>query len=225
MCIRDSPSPAALLRLLPDPAARLRFIRFLVGLYAARNVTWQGLEEFESQAGARALLAETGALIKQLDPYQHPRSSGARVTSAPLLDDGWMDFAAYGAAGAAVGAIEHQLYEVPGVALEFAREDTGAGKFGPNDVDAAELRHRLWTATMNGQYPTYANTAPAARSTDSPGARAMTVWFNLMAGTRHWDLEPYFDVDGGRALALPGVDYIVYIDKDVYKRQVHRGSR
>ncbi|MGA2272345.1 MAG: DUF5060 domain-containing protein [Bryobacteraceae bacterium] len=208
-----APSPAALLRLLPDPEARRRFLRFLVGRYAARNVTWQGLEEFESQSGARALLAEAGALIKQLDPYQHPRSTGARVTSAPLLDDGWMDFAGYGTADAAVGAIEHQLYQVPGVALELAREDAGAGKSGPNDVDAGELRHRLWTAAMNGQYPTYANTGGAARSVDSPGAKAMTVWFNLMAGTRHWDLEPYFDVDGGRALALPGVDYIVYIDK------------
>jgi len=208
-----APSPAALLRLLPDPTARRRFIRFLAGRYAARNVTWQGLEEFESQAGARALLAETGALLKELDPYQHPRTTGARITSAPLLDDGWMDFAAYGTADAAVGAIEHQLYQVPGVALEFAREDTGAGKSGPNDLDAAELRHRLWAATMNGQYPTYANTASDARSVDSPGARAMTIWFNLMAGARHWDLEPYFDVDGGRALALPGVEYIVYIDK------------
>jgi hypothetical protein len=136
-----APAPAA------GPRLRRRFIRFLVGRYAARNVTWQGLEEFESQAGARALLAETGALIKQLDPYQHPRSTGARVTSAPLLDDGWMDFAAYGAADAAVGAIEHQLYQVPGVALEFAREDTGAGKSGPNDVDAAEC------ATGSGRPP------------------------------------------------------------------------
>ncbi len=208
-----APSPAALVRLLPDAAARRFFIRFLVGRYATRNVTWQGLEEFESQSGARALLQETGALIKAFDPYQHPRSTGAHVTSAPLLDDGWMDFAAYGTADAAVGAIEHQLYQVPGVALEFAREDAGAGKTGPNDVDSAELRRRLWTSAMNGQYPTYSNTGGGARSVDSPGAKAMTVWFNLMAGTRHWDLEPYFELDGGRALALPGVEYIVYIDK------------
>ncbi|MGB9458091.1 MAG: DUF5060 domain-containing protein [Bryobacteraceae bacterium] len=208
-----APSPEAFVRLLPDPAARLRFIRFLVGRCAARNVTWQGLQEFESQPGARALLKETGALIKQMDPYQHPRTSGARVTSAPLLDDGWMDFAAYGTADAAVGAIEHQLYQVPGVALELAREDSGAGKSGPNDVDAAGFRHRLWTAAMNGQYPTYANTGSGPQFTNSPGAKAMTIWFNLMAGTRHWDLEPYFDVDGGRAMALPGVEYIVYIDK------------
>jgi hypothetical protein len=213
-----APSPAALIRLLPDPAALRRFIRFLVGRYAARNVTWQGLQEFESQSGTRALLNNAGALIKEFDPYQHPRSTGARVTSAPLLDDGWMDFAAYGTADAAVGAIEHQLYQVPGVALDFAREDSGAGPRPANgpasgEVDSAEFRHRLWTVTMNGQYPTYANTGAGAHFTDSPGARAMTIWFNLMAGTRHWDLEPYFDLDGGRALALPGVDYIVYVDK------------
>ena len=154
-----APSPAALIRLVPDPASLRRFLRFLVGRYAARDVTWQGLEEFESQAGARGLLAEAGALIKQLDPYQHPRTSGARITSAPLLDDGWMDFAAYGTADAAVGAIEHQLYQVPGVALEFAREDTGgAGPRVAGGVDAAEFRHRLWNAAMNGQYPTYTNT-------------------------------------------------------------------
>jgi hypothetical protein len=41
----------------------------------------------------------------------------------------------------------------------------------------------------------------------------MTVWFDFMSETRHWDLEPYFDVDGGRALALPGVEYIVYVEK------------
>ena len=44
-------------------------------------------------------------------------------------------------------------------------------------------------------------------------AKAMTVWFDFMSGTRHWDLEPYFDLDGGRALALPGVEYIVYVEK------------
>jgi hypothetical protein len=34
-----------------------------------------------------------------------------------------------------------------------------------------------------------------------------------MAPTRHWELEPYFDVDGGRALALEGVEYLVYVEK------------
>jgi hypothetical protein len=41
----------------------------------------------------------------------------------------------------------------------------------------------------------------------------MTVWYDVMATTRHWELEPYFDVDGGRALALEGVEYLVYVEK------------
>ena len=54
---------------------------------------------------------------------------------------------------------------------------------------------------MNGQYP-------------ASGAGAyMTAWFDFMSGNRFWELEPYFDVNGGRAIALEGVEYIVYVEK------------
>jgi hypothetical protein len=78
----------------------------------------------------------------------------------------------------------------------------------------------LWNAVMDGDYPTYFNTGTAgaanipvdAKYLESPGAKAMTAWYNLFAGSRHWELEPYFDVDGGRAVALEDVEYIVYIE-------------
>jgi len=41
----------------------------------------------------------------------------------------------------------------------------------------------------------------------------MAAWFNLFSTTRFWDMEPYFDVDGGRAIALEGIEYLVYIEK------------
>lgn len=66
---------------------------------------------------------------------------------------------------------------------------------------------------MNGQYPVYQNSGAGPAYATSPGARSMTVWFDFMLTTRHWDLEPYFELDGGRALALPDVEYIVYVDK------------
>jgi hypothetical protein len=74
---------------------------------------------------------------------------------------------------------------------------------------------------MNGQYPTYGNTGTYGsteipqdvKHLDSPGARAMTVWFEFFAKTRYWELEPYFDVDGARCIALPGVEYILYVEK------------
>ena len=205
--------PADLLRYFPSEYQRRRFARYVAGRYAAMDVTWQVVEEFEGEIDARPLLNEFGRALKLADPYLHPRTAGARLTSAPLLDDGWMDFAAYGSANDSVAAVEHQLYPVPFVSLSVGREDSGAGKSGPDDVDAATFRHRLWNATMDGQYVTYANTGSGPQYLDSAGAKAMTVWYDLLAGTRHWELEPFFDVDNGRGLALEDVDYLIYIEK------------
>jgi hypothetical protein len=58
---------------------------------------------------------------------------------------------------------------------------------------------------MNGQYPSF--TAPET------AAPFVKVWSEFFGDSRHWDLEPYFDVDGGRALALEEIEYIVYVEK------------
>jgi hypothetical protein len=195
------------------------------------NVTWQGVQAFETYETGRALMKEIGGLLKQMDPYQHPRTSGTLATSGGLLDDGWMDFVAHHTGDDQVCAIEHQLFSKPFVDLKFAGEDSGAGKSQPDDMDSAAFRHRLWNAVMDGDYPTYFNSGTAgagnipvdARYLDSPGVKAMTVWYNLFAGSRHWELEPYFDVDNGRSVAvvqamLPdgdevsAVEYIVYVE-------------
>jgi len=205
--------PGYLSKLFPTWEQRRRFVRYVVGRYAAMNVTWQIVDAFEDYADGRALLKEIGTVLKESDPYQHPRSTGAHLTSSPLVDDGWMNYAAYGTADDQLGAIEHQVFAVPFVNLDLGREDSGAGKSGPNDVDAAAFRHRLWNATMDGQSPTYANTGSGAQYANSPGAKAMTAWFEFFSDTRYWELEPYFDVDGGRALSLEGVEYVVYVEK------------
>jgi len=205
--------PEQLTKQFPGWEDRRRLVRYLAARYAAFNVTWEVLDHFEDFPDGRALVKEMGLVLKEADPYQHPRTCGTKLTSAPLLDDKWMDFAAYETSDDTVGAVEHQLYPVPFVNLKFAREDSGAGKSGPNDLDAAGFRRRLWNATMDGQYVTYANTGAGAQYANSPGAKEMTVWFDFFADTRHWELEPYFDVDGGRALALDGVEYVVYIEK------------
>jgi hypothetical protein len=80
-------------------------------------------------------------------------------------------------------------------------------------VDSATFRHRLWNAVMDGQSVTYANSGSGAQYLNSPGSKAMTVCFDFFSDTRHWELEPYFDVDGGRALALEDTEYVVYVEK------------
>jgi hypothetical protein len=131
-----------------------------------------------------------GLALKKYDPYQHPRSTGAKVTSSPLAGDGWMDYISYQSSDEQLGSIEHQLYAMPFV------------NTGLTEQNADTFRRLLWNDTMNGQYPTSA--------VDS---KQMSVWFDFFADTRHWELEPYFDVDGGRAIALEGVEYVLYVEK------------
>src|SRR5437879_13680195 len=84
---------------------------------------------------------------------------------------------------------------------------TGGGVSGGTDgAGPDEFRRRLWNATMDGEYPT-------ADGASDVEAQVMKGWYEFFAGNRHWELEPYFDVDGARAVALEGVEYIVYIEK------------
>ena len=71
-----------------------------------------------------------------------------------------------------IGAIEHQLYGVPFVNLDCGREDSGAGKSAPGDVDTAAFRKRLWNATMNGQSRDLCQHRQRARNTPTRPARS-----------------------------------------------------
>ncbi|MCZ2148669.1 MAG: DUF5060 domain-containing protein [Bryobacterales bacterium] len=186
--------------LFPNWKDREHFIRYLISRYAALHVTWQFFAEFESAAGSRQLMKDMGALLKQNDPYHHPRSTGTTATSAPLAADGWMNYIQHFTQDDAVGSIEHQIFPFPFVNIGFASESQGAAAF----------LSRLWNTSMDGQYPS-AMLDP--NSLDSACSKAMTAWYGLFERTRWWELEPYFDVDGGRALALPGVEYVVYMEK------------
>jgi hypothetical protein len=61
---------------------------------------------------------------------------------------------------------------------------------------------------MSGEWP-----VARVDGTDTPEAKAMQTWAETLGRTRYWELEPYFEIDGGRALGLPGVEYLVYIEK------------
>ena len=166
-----------------DGAAGRNYVADMAARFSAMNITWMGLPGFEHFSHARAILRDAGQWLKQYDSYDHPRTSIADTSSAPLSSDGWMNVLSYGATDPNIGAVEHQFYALPAVNT------------------AIQSQRDLWEATMNGQYPA------------SGSGRYMRAWYDLMAATRYWELEPYFDVEGGRAVALEGVDYIVYIEK------------
>jgi len=210
-----------LANLFPAYAQRERYIRYAAARYAPMMITWQGVQEFEEYTDGRALLKEIAGYLAKYDPYKHPRSTHTTATSASLLPDGWMTHVIYQSSAISLGAIERQILTVPLVNAEFAYEDSGAGKSHPHHVDSETFRKTLWNMTMNGQYPTFGNTGTYGgrqfpvdpKYLDSPGAKAMTAWYDFFAKTRFWELEPFFEVDGGRSLALGGIEYIVYLEK------------
>ncbi|MFL6353516.1 MAG: DUF5060 domain-containing protein [Bryobacteraceae bacterium] len=168
-------------------------IRYLVARYGALNVTWQGIEHFEDTAGSRALLHDLGSFLQKYDAYHHPRSTDARVTSSPLLPDGWMNYLIEGSPHPELGAVEHQFTQLPEIHVI-------------NATDPAGFRHELWTSTTNGQYPSVSYDSLR----NETNVRAVQTWFKVVSSTRHWELEPYFDVDGAHAAGLEEVEYLAY---------------
>ena len=177
-----------------DRRERERYITDIAARFSAFNIIWGGVPAFEKVKNARTVLRETAELLNTLDPYKHVRTSMAEATSAPLVADKWMNLIAYGTPDPNVGAVEHQLNRLPSI---------NAG---------IKTRADLWNATMNGSYPS------------SGSGREFTVWYDILSKTRYWEMEPYFDVSGGRAIAVregvgvygdeeSSVEYLVYIDK------------
>ena len=166
-----------------DMRQREAYLNGLVARFSAFNITWAGMPSFDAAAHGRAVMKDTGDLLKKLDAYDHPRTTMAAGTSAALAGDGWMNVLTYGTADQNIGSVEHQFYPLPALNVGIRSQQD------------------LWNATLNGQYPA------------SGSGPYMKAWAEFMAGNRYWELEPYFDVDGGRALALEGVEYIVYVEK------------
>jgi hypothetical protein len=182
-------------RLLATREARQKWFTYTLSRLAAFDVTWQGLEGWESYDDGRALLKEIGDYLSSLDPYKHTRSTRTNVSSGPVVEDGWLRYRSSQGGDDAIGAIEQQIYQYPSVS-----------NFADASVDADTFRHRLWNATAAGQYP-------ATEIPNEQAANAMKVWYEVLQDTRHWELEPYFDIDNGRGLALEGVDYLIYVEK------------
>ena len=171
-------------------------VGYIVARYGAWNVTWQGIGSFEDVPSSRPLLKALAESLDRYDVYRHPRSSDARVTSSPLLLDRWMNFVIESSNDPALGAVEHQFTQVPQIHRITSTEPTA-------------FRHELWNATTNGEYPSVSYAALQ----NTANVKAIQVWSSVMADTRHWELEPYFDVDGARSVGLDEVEYLVYAEK------------
>lgn len=176
-----------------DATNRELLVRYLVARYGGMNMTWQGLEKFDSRPGTRELLKDIGTLLDKYDAYKHPRSTDAQISSSPLLPDGWMNYLMEASPHPELGAVEHQFTSMPEIHVITATQP-----------DA--FRRELWNCTTNGEYPSVSY----ASLRDEANVKAVQIWARVLADTRHWELEPYFDVSGARAVGLEDVEFLAY---------------
>ena len=174
-------------------AERDLLIRYLVARYGGLNVTWQGIEHYEDVPDGRALLKDIGGSLQKYDSYRHPRSTDARTSSSPLSADGWMNYMVEAVENPQFGAVEHQFTEQPEIHIVNATEPD-------------KFRHQLWNCTTNGEYPSVAYESLQNEANVS----AVRTWVKVVSETRHWEFEPYFNVDGARAVGLEEIGYIAY---------------
>jgi hypothetical protein len=175
---------------------REALIRYVIARYSPLNVTWQGIENFESRPGNRMLLQQIAQLLKKYDPFHHAVSTDARMTSAVLLPDGWENYIIEASPDPQLAAVDRQFTAEPQIHVIQSAEP-------------AAFRGELWRSTTNGEYPTMRYQA----AQNPNNIEAMKIWIKVMSDVRHWEFEPFFDVDGARAVGLNNVEYLLYADK------------
>ena len=115
-----------------------------------------------------------------------------------LLHDDWENYIIESSRTPQLAAVERQITTVPQIHVHPGR---GADAF----------RRELWLSTTNGEYPTMNYRA----SQNPANVEAMRTWFKLMSDTRHWEFEPYFDVDGARAVGLDNVSDMFFMPNNL----------
>jgi hypothetical protein len=171
-------------------------VRYLVARYGSLNLTWQGIEHYEDVLNGRALLKDLNACLQNYDSYKHPRSTDASTSSSPLTADGWTNYMIEAVENPQFGAVEHQFTQQPEIHVVDA-------------ADPAAFRRQLWSCTTNGEYPSVSYDA----LTSEANVRAIRTWVKVVSDTRHWEFEPYFEVDGARAVGLAEIGYIAYAEQ------------
>lgn len=195
--------------LFPRLRAKDRYIRYLCARYAAYSVTWQILLEWESHEEGGKLLKQLASSLSKHDPYSHPMSTGATVTSAPLAEDGWQDYFVQNRVDPAMAAIEYELNRAP-----FVNTGIGVG------ASPASARRQAWNAAVRGHYVTL---SAEDSSTESPFAEQMVPLKQFFSQSRYYDLQPHYRIVGGAALALHrvprysertvGIEHVVYAEE------------
>ena len=202
----------------------LRYEKYMVARYAAKNVFWIIVGEYEEAGKPVATWTEYMDVVAQNDPYGHPISMHCVNTTDALGNVTSQSFVSHQLKGTPEWlrqSIEKsRTFGKPVVNLEYGYESLSDAHRAYETLD--ELRKDHYAIVLAGGYGVYGNGLPGLKTfhrgdfnpkgTNTPGAKQMKILYEFFAGTNFQKLEPaQYLVDAGICAACPNTEYIVQL--------------
>ncbi|RMH37822.1 MAG: DUF4038 domain-containing protein [Nitrospirae bacterium] len=204
-----------------------RMQRYLIARYAAYDVIWFGVKEYE-EWGSSAAIDAIGNAIASYDPYRHPASTHTTNSTNEIGGKAWLSFNALQRGGGSNGApsqsgvslviSDYQNFEKPVVQTEAFYEGAPGS---PNYFsDPSVLLNGLWAIQLHGgwnagyqlvtqgidQYLQQMNNTSAAYHTHLKSF--------FVDRTEFWKLVPNNGIvvaGTAWAAAQPGKEYVLFL--------------
>lgn len=204
-----------------------RYMRYIIARYAAYDVIWFGVKEFQEWSDANSTIRAIGDTIATYDPYEHPSSTHTGTASTSVLgNDDWLNFNACQRGGSPTGIpsqagvdkiiSNYNSYNKPVIQAEAFYE--GPVYSGPNNfTDPEVLLEGLWAIQLHGGWNAGYQYVPDATNKDltaylanmnNISADYHTYFKDFFEQTEFWKLVPDNSiVISGIAWAAKQTDY------------------
>jgi len=217
-----------------DQNVLVRLQRYHIARWAAYDVIWSGVKEYEEWgSNAAAAIRAVGDAIEQYDPYDHPASTHTLNSTNELGNDVWLDFNSLQRGGGLNGApaqsgvalvdSDYKNFLKPVVQTEAFYE--GSSYSGPNKFnnDPQILLEGLWAIQLYGGWNAGYQLVPDSTNLDMAGYLSQ---MNNTSAVYHTYLKQFFEqtefwklipdnslVLAGTAWAAaqPGTEYVLFL--------------
>jgi PKD repeat protein len=211
---------------------RLRYARYVVARYSARNVVFIVSGEYNETLTA-ADYRKIGQEIEATDPHQRMTAIHSTGAVETFANDAWMDFGDYqqiysNLHGAILGARDHNKPVVNSEYAYFLRDQDGDGVVDkPNSATLQEIRDASYDIVMAGGYFVTGWGTTYFGGTRDPGPFDVDAskndpweedvqWIRkVFTGLEWWKLQPSDSLLGGSGtrycLAETGRQYLAYV--------------
>ncbi len=202
-----------------------RFQRYLVARYAAYDVIWSGVKEYEEWGTGTTTINTMMNAVNAFDPYDHPTTTHTLDSTNKLAGNDWLTFNGQQTQSPSLVLSTYNSFVKPVVNLESFYEVPGGLTSPPYyGNNPAVLLDGLWAIQLHGGWNAgyffvpsdnnAANTALYIAEMNNTSAAYHTYLKKFFEGTEYWKLIPSNNlVTSGTAWASSqtGKEYVAYL--------------